>query len=112
VGAENPSTSINVLFVIGGVDWQLNDNTMEMVTVPYPDSLPRTNLGTKALHQDWQRFEAPLTELEKSNLQCVLGGFGWVISWSSNRVIPNDTQSGPARPRHFILELRNIQYDR
>ena len=42
-------TDVYVEFLIGGVNWQWNAETKTKEPAPYPDSAPRTSLGTKTV---------------------------------------------------------------
>jgi hypothetical protein len=42
----------------------------------------------------------------------VVGGFGWVIAWSSNGVKLNKQQTGAEQPKTLTIEVRNGRYEK
>lgn len=110
--ARSMTGVVNVEFVIGGINWKWDEKTKERIAAPYPDSLPRHSLGTKTLSEDWQSFEADISNIPEENFRSVVGGFAWVISWGSNQVQINDSMTGPEQSRTFTIEIRNIRYER
>lgn len=93
-----------VEFLIGGVVWQWNNSTMEKEPAPYPDSMLRRSLGVRLLTEQWQKFEYDLSDFPEDNFKCVLGGFGWLITWGANEVAPGNT-------RIITIEVRNVYYE-
>lgn len=94
---------LNVRFFSGGVAWKWSPKG-EQVKVPYPDTVPWTQLGTKTLGPEWQTFQGGLDgrSLDFTRLVC---GFGWLATWDDN--VPRD---GKVAPRH-VLEIRNVRYE-
>ena len=110
--ARSVEGDVYTQFVIGGIVWQWDDINRDKVNSPYPDSMPRTSLGTKRLDNGWQSFSFDLSQLPEETLACMIGGFGWVISWGSNGVEINAARIGPIQAKTFIIELRNIRYEK
>ena len=102
--------SVNVEFIIGGVNW-IWENA-EKVGSPYPCSMPRVSLGIKTLTSEWQHFEYKFSEsaLPKKYFCSVVGGFAWVISWGSNGIEINENGTKPVQPKTFIIDIRNVFY--
>jgi hypothetical protein len=104
-----------VEFVIGGINWNLDDQQRKKVAVPYPDSMPRRSLGTKRLTSKWQRFSEDLKKrgLDKEDyFRGVIGVFGWVINWAPNGIELDEKAKGSNRAKTFKIEIRNIRYER
>lgn len=110
--ARSLTVPTHVEFVMGGIAWRWNDGEKERVDVPYPDSMPQISMGVRTLTEEWQLFEKDLSDLSEDYFRSVVGGFGWVISWGSNRVRLNETRTGSDEPQTFIFELRNIRFER
>lgn len=112
--ARSVTGTVNVEFVIGGIDWRWDDQKEcpDRVSVPHPGSMPRVSLGIKTLTEHWQPFEYDLSNQPEDNLKRVVGGFAWVISWGSNQVRLNEAGTGPEQPETFVIEIRNIRYER
>jgi hypothetical protein len=108
--ARSIQGDVYVEFLIGGVNWQWNNDTKTRESVPYPDSLPRTSLGVYLLTSEFQSFQYDLSNIPNSYFQKVVGGFGWVISWAPNGVQINDTHTAPIQPKTIEIEVRQIQY--
>ena len=74
--------------------------------------MPRESLGgTIKLTEKWQEFNHDLSNCEENYFKNVVGGFGWVIDWGSNRVYLNETRTGPKEPKTLIIEIRNIRFE-
>lgn len=100
--ARSLSGNVYVSFVAGGVNWDWDDKTGTKVRAPYPDSLPRLQLGEPELTGQWKDFEYPLGKnASAAGLQAVVAPFGWVISLDSN-------QGNHGQPARFVIEVRNI----
>jgi len=112
--ARSVTGTVNVEFVIGGIEWKWDDQEEcpVRVPVPYPGSMPRVSLGIKTLTEHWQSFEYDLSDNPKDDFRCVVGGFAWIISWGSNQVRLNEAGTGPKQPKTFTIEIRNIRYER
>jgi hypothetical protein len=112
--ARSLSDEVKVEFVIGGINWIWDALKKERVEPPYPDSLRYQRLGIKTLTPQWQSFEFILASanIPEEEFACVVGAFSWVISWGSNGVKLNATETGPENPKTFVLEVRNIRYER
>jgi len=112
--ARSVTGTVNVEFVIGGVRWKWDDEKEcpTKITVPYPDSMPRTSLGIRTLTGDWQSFEYDLSDRPEEYFECVLGGFGWIINWGSIDIYLNSEGTGAEQPKTLIIEIRNIHYGR
>jgi len=108
--AHSLTGNVNVDFSMGGVTWIWDDKARVQVTPPFPESLSIKRLGTKTLDTNWQEFEAAFAP--EDNLRCVINGFAWTISWSSNDVNLNETRTGPVNARTFQVEVRDIRYER
>jgi hypothetical protein len=89
-----------VQFFIGGVNWIWNEEQKIKETPPYPDTLPRLSLGNYLLTSSWQTFSANLAYYPDDYFGCVLGGFGWIITW------------GSTHPETYVIEVRNIYYQK
>ncbi len=74
--------------------------------------MPRRSLGIYKLTEQWQEFQYDLSGIPDEYFQCVVGGFGWVISWGSNQVYLNDSRTGAKQPKILKFQLRNIRYER
>ncbi len=110
--AQSLTGKVNVEFVIGGVTWKWNERTKEKEAVQYSDSMRRESLGIKTLTNYWQPFEVTLSHIPEEEFKRVVGGFGWVINWDSNNVLLNEAGTGPEEPKTFIIEIRNIHWDK
>jgi hypothetical protein len=110
--ARSIGGEVLIEFLVGGVKWEWNGTRMGKVNVSYPDSLPRTSLGTKSLTENWQFFEHTFSEQSLDYFKRVVGGFGWVINWGSNNILPNDEGTAPVQPRTLRIEIRNVRYER
>lgn len=77
--ARSIQGDVYVEFLIGGVNWQWNNDTKTKESVPYPDSLPHISLGAYLLTSEFQTFQYDLSKFPDSYFQKVVGGFGWVI---------------------------------
>jgi hypothetical protein len=100
------SGNVDVEFVIGGVDWVWDENNKVKVSPPCPDSLVRKPLGTHTLTEEWQSFEVDLLSKPDEEFVNVIGGFAWVITWGSNEIQPG------MEPKTFVIEIRNIRFER
>ncbi|MGH9823400.1 MAG: hypothetical protein ACREDR_09125, partial [Blastocatellia bacterium] len=110
--ARSLDGEVKTEFVIGGVVWKWNNEEKIKTAVFCPDSMPRISLGLKNLGDVWQSFEYEISDQPDDDFTSVIGGFGWVITWSSNGVQLNEARSGPVQPRTFKIEIRNIRYER
>ncbi len=113
--ARSGDQEVYVEFVSGGINWNWDEKQHIRKTAPYPDSMPRTSLGTKKLTTDWQSFEARLKErgLDKEEyFEKVIGGFGWVISWSPNSIRLNNEGRTPDVVKKLQIEICDIRYER
>jgi hypothetical protein len=113
--ARSDREEVYVEFVIGGINWMWDNKQHQRVTAPYPDSMPRTSLGTKRLANDWQDFRVDLREqgLEWDEyFSRVIGGFGWVISWAPNGISWNEKEKRPDTVKKFEIQIRNIRFER
>jgi hypothetical protein len=108
--ARSIDSECTVEFVMGGIQWKW-DNGVISTNLPYPDSMPRTSLGTKTLTNDWQKFSCDLSYLPEKDFSNVIGGFGWIIPWGSNQIVMNESHTGSQNPRTFTIEIRNIHYN-
>jgi hypothetical protein len=102
VEARSVNGPATVTFVIGGITWAWNEDTKTTVSLPYPDSMPKRDLGTKELTDSWREFEFDLGALglQPEDFKRVIGGFGWVMTWPS-----------PPQPGHvFTIEVRKARY--
>lgn len=108
--ARSIEDNVYVEFLIGGVNWLWNDDTKTKEPTPYPDSLPRTSLGTYLLTSEFQTFQYDLSKIQDDYLMNVIGGFGWVVSWSSNGVHINDDHTAPIQSKTIVIEVEQIQY--
>ncbi|MCX5645049.1 MAG: hypothetical protein NTZ17_10260 [Phycisphaerae bacterium] len=106
--------TVNVEFLIGGITWTWDEMAKKKVPAPYPDSLPHTDLGTKRLTSEWKLFEVDLREKGRvrDDFKKVVGGFGWVITWAANGLKMSDDALSPNQKKVFIIEIRNIRYER
>ncbi len=113
--ARSGDQEVYVEFVCGGINWNWDEKQHIRKTALYPDSMPRTSLGTKKLTTEWQSFEARLKErgLDKEEyFEKVIGGFGWVISWAPNGIRLNDEGKTPDMVKKFQIEICDIRYER
>lgn len=104
--ARSIGESINVEFLIGGIDlvWREDKGMWVRVPPPHPDSMPRTSLGTPTLTNEWKPFSVEIDQ-PMENFKRVVAGFAWTITWGDNNVNPRDG-------RKLVLELRNIRYEK
>jgi hypothetical protein len=109
--ARSVQGEVNVEFVIGGIEWNWNNEEGTKEDVPYRDSMPRKSLGVQKLTEQWQEYRYDLSKLPDRYLQCVVAGFGWIASWGSNNVYLNDEGTGPEQPRTLVFQIRNIVYE-
>jgi hypothetical protein len=100
---------VEVKFVLGGD--KRDAATKERGKFPYPNSIDQ-RLGTKKLDAQWQPFEFDLSNIPDDRFKRVVGGFGWVIAWSSNGVKLNKEQTGADQAKTFTIEIRNVRYER
>ncbi len=100
---------VQVKFVFGGDKHDLP--TKERKKFQFPNSIDQS-LGTKKLDSKWQSFEFPLSTIPDDHFKRVVGGFGWVISWSSNGVNLNKDGTGAEQPKTFTIEVRNVRYEK
>jgi len=115
--ARSIQGSVNVEFVIGGVTWNWDEQTKKMISAPYPDSIKSPiSLLKPMLTPQWQEFEFVFrNEVEEEFLKCVVGVFGWVITWGDNGVKSIRNTDGiiiPENPKIFGIEIRNIRYEK
>jgi hypothetical protein len=112
--ARSVEGTVDVEFLIGGITWTWDEKAKQRVLAPYPDSLPYTNLGTKRLTPEWKLFEVDLREKGRvrDDFKRVVGGFGWVITWAANGVRMSGDGVGPDQKKVFVIEIRNIRYER
>jgi len=121
--ARSTSETVNVEFFIGGINWNWtwdeNQKKFVQMTSPYPDTMSRITLGTKKIYttyttltDQWQQYTVSLDEEPENSFIRVVGGFGWIITWANNGIVPNDSNSGPKNPKEFRFEVRNIYYER
>jgi hypothetical protein len=112
--ARSLSGKVNVEFVIGGVDWVWDEDEKVKVDPPCPDSLRRKPLGTYTLTEVWQSFEVDLADIPEGEFLNVIGGFAWAITWGSNGIEMNPTAipPEPREPKTFVIEIRNIRYEK
>lgn len=110
--ARSVEGEVNVEFVIGGVTWIWDDQTQMKKPALHPDTMGRTSLGTKTLTKEWQSFEYDLSHKLEEEFERVVGGFAWVISWGSNGLKLKEDKTGPEESETFIIEIRNIRYER
>jgi hypothetical protein len=112
--ARSLSGEVNVEFVIGGVDWIWDDGKRVKISPHCPDSLRQKRLGTYLLTGEWKSFEADLADIPEEEFVNVIGGFAWIITWGSNGIELNKTPTPPApeEPETFIIEIRNVRYER
>ena len=109
--ARSIEGEVDVQFVIGGVIWMWNLQNGERTSVPYPDSMRRTELGgIRTLSDDWREFTYEFSKSEEE-FNCVIGGFSWVINWGSNDVFINEEGTGASEIKYFTIEIRNIRYE-
>lgn len=104
---------VNVEFLIGGVTWlwkQDEHGKWFRSPAPYGDSMPRISLGIRSLSEEWQPFEASLSDLPEENFTRVVGAFGWTASWSNNAVESNDEGTAPVEPKKLTFEIRDLRY--
>ncbi len=112
--ARSDREEVYVEFVIGGINWGW-DEQHKRVSARYPDSMPRTSVGTKRLTSTWQQFSVDLKErgLDKEEyFKKVIGGFGWVINWGPNGIVWDSKDERPSDIKKFEIEIRNIRYER
>lgn len=103
--------AVYVEFLIGGVTWRWGEQrTME--PAPFPDSMPRTSLGTRLIEPGCESFEHDLSDVADDGLAAVLGGFGWVVSATGNGIEWEAGEAAPVIPRTIVLEIDQIVYDR
>jgi hypothetical protein len=112
--ARSTSGPVEVEFFIGGITWIWTQEDQKHVRkpVPYPDSMPRTSLGTKKLTPDWQEFDYSLAGQPDNNLKRVVGAFGWTANWGSNGVEANTFGTGSISERRFEIEIPEIRYEK
>lgn len=110
--ARSVAGEVETDFVIGGINWVLDDNKKARAIAPYPDSLKWRPLGTKRLGTEWQTFEYDLSQIPEEEFARVVGGFGWTISWGSNGVLMNEALTGPVQPKTFTIEIRKVRYEK
>jgi len=112
--ARSLSGEVNVEFVIGGVDWIWDEDEKVKISPPCPDSLRRKHLGVVRLTEEWKEFEIALADIPEEEFVNVIGGFAWVITWGSNGMEPDPAATPPApmEPKTFVIEIRNIRYER
>ena len=108
---------VEVEFVIGGVVWNWDEQTKRIIPAPYPDSIKSTiSMGKHTLTPEWKVFEFVIqNKLEENSFQCVVGAFGWVITWGDNEVnwvLNDDGVSVAENPKTFEIEIRNIRYEK
>ncbi len=100
--ARSLDGTATVKFVIGGINWAWDVASRTKRPLPYPDTMPKRDLGTKELTGSWQEYEFDLESLglQPENFRRVIGGFGWVMTWPS-----------PPQPeRTFTIEVRKARY--
>jgi hypothetical protein len=112
--ARSVNGEARVEFVLGGVNWiwTTREGKWEKAAPPYPDTMPALRLGTMKLTGEWQTFERELADQPEQSFRRVVGGFGWVMSWGANGVEPNDEGTRAREPRTFVIEFRNVRYER
>ena len=112
--ARSLSGEVNVEFVIGGVDWIWDEDQKVRISPPCPDSLRRKHLGVVRLTEEWTEFEIALADIPEEEFVNVIGAFAWVITWGSNgmELDPAATPPAPIEPKTFVIEIRNIRYER
>ena len=96
-----------------GINWvwkQSEDKRWEIVSAPYPDTMPRISLGTRKLTNEWQTFSESLEDQPEGNFARVVGGFGWVANWGNNGVEPDASGMRPSEVKTFTFEVRDIFY--
>jgi len=101
-----------VQFVAGGIDWHINDSEKKTEPVLYPDSLPNQSLGIYSLGTcpAKETMSFSLVDMPPANLQKVIGGFGWVVSWAPNDVTANVSSSAPEKAKTIKIIISDIQY--
>jgi hypothetical protein len=112
--ARSLSGTVNVEFVIGGVVFVWDNEKKSKIKPPCPDTLRRKPLGIHTLDEMWQSFEVSLQDIPEEEFVNVIGGFAWVITWGSTGIEADETAT-PARPKvpkTFVIEIRNIRYER
>jgi hypothetical protein len=97
--ARSLAGEASVNFYIGGVEWMWDEEQMDRVSVPYPDTLPRLSLGSRVISGEWQTFEYDISIYPEVYFRCVIGAFGWSIAW------------GAQHPPVYDIEVRNVTYD-
>lgn len=110
--ARSLTGAVQVVFVIGGIDWEWDHIKKEQnYKLRCPDSMPR-KATTKTLNEQWQSFDMELSNLPPEYFSSVVGGFAWLIEWGSNGVTFNKKRDGSETTKKFIIEIRNIRYER
>lgn len=107
--ARSVNGPVQVKFVLGGDKRDMA--TKERGRFLYPNTIDQ-GLGTKSLDDQWRPFEFDLSKIPGDRFKRVVGGFGWVIAWSSNGIKLNKEQTGADKPKTFTIEIRNVRYER
>lgn len=113
--ARSVTGTVIVEFIIGGIDWVWDKREeCRKVDPSWPDSMPRTVVGRATLTENWQPFTYDLTKMPEDNFKNLIGGFAWVIEWGTTGVKLDSTATPPrpVQPKTFIIEIRNIRYER
>jgi hypothetical protein len=111
--ARSLTGEVVVEFLIGGINWIWDNENRIKIKPRCPDSLNQLSLGTYTLTEKWQPpFEVDLSYIPEEEFQNVIGGFAWIISWADNDIQVNKEGKGPKAPRTFVIEIRNIRYER
>ena len=110
----NDDGDVVVEFVAGGINWQINDALKKNEPVPFPDSLPKQSLGIYTLKKcpDSEVMSFSLLDMRQENLQKVIGGFGWIVSWAPNNVTVNSSGTAPEQAKTFRILISEVQYIR
>jgi hypothetical protein len=105
--ARSISGPVEVKFLIGGDKRDVA--TKERGKFQFPNTLDQS-LGIRKLDTQWETFEFDLSKIPDDRFKRIVGGFGWIISWSSNGVEPNNHMSTD-QPKTFTIEIRNVRYE-
>jgi hypothetical protein len=108
----NNDGDLVVEFVAGGISWRINDALKKNEPVPFPDSLPKQSLGIYTLKKcpDGEVMSFSLSNMHQEDLQKVIGGFGWIVSWAPNDVVANSSGTGPEQAKTFTISISEVQY--
>jgi hypothetical protein len=110
--ARSLTGPVNVVFVIGGINWEWDHaNKEKNYSVPCQDSMPRSQ-RTKVLTGEWQTFDWELSDQQEEYFTSIIGGFAWMIEWGSNGVQLNEARMGPVESKTFRIEISDIRYER